>query len=135
MNNTEFHKIKNLIDDRGELNFFENNEIENFEIKRIYYIHNNTNNSPRGFHAHKNLKQLAICLKGSCKFILDDGKKRVETLLSNPSEGLFIDKMIWREMYDFSADCILLVLANMHHDEEDYIRDYEKFCESVNEIK
>jgi len=64
VNNIEFHKIKNFSDDRGELNFFENNEIKNFEIKRIYYIYNNTNNSQRGFHAHKNLKQLAICLKG-----------------------------------------------------------------------
>lgn len=68
----------------------------------------------RGFHAHINLKQIATVVKGSCKFVLDNGKEREEILLSNPNKGLFIEGLIWHEMYDFSEDCVLVVLANEH---------------------
>ena len=105
-----------------------------FEIKRIYYIYDLKKDIPRGFHAHKDLQQIAICIKGSCKFLLDNGKERVkDIILDSPNKGLFIDKMIWREMYDFSEDCVLLVLASDYYKENDYIRDYEEFLRSINE--
>jgi len=86
----------------------------------------------RGYHAHRDLQQVAICISGSCKFLLDDGRERVENvILDSPNKGLFIDKMIWREMYDFSDDCILLVLASEYYDESDYIRDYEEFLKLI----
>ncbi|MCO7051663.1 FdtA/QdtA family cupin domain-containing protein, partial [Proteus terrae] len=85
----------------------------------------------RGFHAHKKLKQLAICLKGSCDFIMDDGKKREKITLTSPDVGLIIDAMQWHEMHNFSEDCIILVLADDVYDESDYIRDYETFQKSI----
>ncbi len=119
----EFQK---RFDDRGSLSFVEGGIDIPFEIKRIYYLYN-LNDVHRGFHAHKNLNQVAICVNGSCTFVLDDGKTRQEVKLSKPNEGLFIDKMIWREMKDFSSDAVLLVLASEHYDESDYIRNYDEF--------
>jgi dTDP-4-dehydrorhamnose 3,5-epimerase-like enzyme len=123
-------------DERGSLIAIE--ELKNipFEIKRVYYIFNTKPNVRRGFHTHKNLKQVAICVKGSCKFLLDDGKERVdEIVLNKPNKGLLIEEMIWREMYDFSEDCVLLVLASEFYDESDYIRDYEEFVRMVEGVK
>ena len=118
-------------DDRGKLIAIE--ELKNIpiEIKRVYYIFDNKNNTKRGFHAHKNLQQVVICVKGSCKFLLDDGKERKEVVLDSPNKGLFIDKMIWREMYDFSEDCVLVILASDYYYESDYIRDYNEFLKLV----
>ena len=64
--------------------------------------------------------------------MLDDGKEKKEIVLDSPNKGLFIDKMIWHEMYDFSEDCVLVILANDYYDEGDYIRDYEEFLRVVN---
>ena len=74
---------------------------------------------------------MAICVKGSCIFVLDDGESREEIRLDSPNQGLLIEGLIWREMYDFSPDCILLVLASVHYDEGDYIRNYQEFIEEV----
>jgi len=114
-------------DDRGSLIALEEEHNIPFEIKRVYYMFNTKKDVRRGLHAHKKLKQVAIAMRGSCRFVLDDGKERVEILLDNPSQGLLIDSCIWREMYDFSEDCVLMVLADSHYDENDYIRDYEQF--------
>jgi len=114
-------------DDRGSLIALEEEHNSRFEIKRVYYMFNTKKDVRRGLHAHKKLKQVAIAMRGSCRFVLDDGKERVEILLDNPSQGLLIDSCIWREMYDFSEDCVLMVLADSHYDENDYIRDYEQF--------
>ena len=75
---------------------------------------------------------MAICVKGSCTFVLDDGKSKEEIKLDTPNKGLLIEGLIWREMYDFTPDCVLLVLASEHYDENDYIRDYDNFVEEVN---
>lgn len=119
--------FESLGDERGALVALEGNKNIPFDIKRIYYIFNTTAGVARGFHAHKALQQVAICLKGSCKFILTDGKKREEILLNKPDQGLVIGNMVWREMHDFSDDCVLLVLASEHYDESDYIRNYSDF--------
>lgn len=119
-------------DDRGSLVAIEEQVNIPFTIKRVYYIFDTLEGVRRGFHAHKDLKQIAIVLKGSCKFMLDDGKERTEILLNNPAQGLSIESMIWREMFDFSADCILMVLANKLYDESDYIRDYNQFIKIAN---
>ena len=123
-------------DERGKLIALEQFKNIPFEIKRVYYIFDLKNKIPRGFHAHKNLQQVVICLKGSCKFLLDNGEERVkDIILDSPNKGLFIDKMIWREMYDFSEDCVLLVLASDYYDEGDYIRNYGEFLKNVKEGK
>lgn len=125
-------EFKNLGDDRGNLVSFEGNRNIPFNIKRVYCIYATKDNVIRGLHAHKTLKQVAIALKGSCKFILDDGLKREEIILNSQTQGLLIDSCLWREMHDFSEDCVLMVLASQLYDESDYIRDYKEFqCVAV----
>lgn len=114
-------------DEKGSLIALEENKNIPFNIKRVYYIFGTKENVKRGFHAHKKLKQVAVCLHGACKFILDDGMSREEVQLNSPDKGLIIDEMTWREMYDFSEDCVLIVLASELYDENDYIRDYKEF--------
>ncbi len=104
-----------------------------FNIKRVYYIFDTKKNVERGFHAHKDLKQLCIAVKGSCTFIIDDGLKKEEIILDNPSQGLYIESLIWREMKDFSSDCVLVVLASEHYNESDYIRDYQEFLDAISQ--
>jgi dTDP-4-dehydrorhamnose 3,5-epimerase-like enzyme len=114
-------------DERGSLIALEGNKNIPFDIKRVYYIFDTKSNVRRGFHAHKKLKQLLVCVAGSCKILLDDGKSKEEISLDNPSKGLLIESMIWREMFDFSPDCVLMVLADDIYDERDYIRQYDEF--------
>ncbi|WP_114634236.1 sugar 3,4-ketoisomerase [Vibrio splendidus] len=116
-----------LGDERGSLVSLEEFGNIPFEIRRVYYIFDTKSQISRGFHAHKNLEQVAICVKGSCRIILDDGQSRESVVLDSPSKGLYIDNSKWREMHDFSQDCVLLVLASNAYDESDYIRDYDDF--------
>jgi len=119
-------------DERGSLVSLEEQKNIPFPIKRIYYMFDTKDKIRRGFHAHKKLKQLAIILKGSCRFLLDDGKEKIEVLLDNPAQGLYIESFVWREMFDFSDDSVLIVLADAVYDEGDYVRDYEEFTNMVN---
>ena len=116
-----------LGDDRGSLVALEAHKTVPFEIKRVYYIFGTQSGVARGFHAHRNLKQVAICVTGKCRMVLDDGATREEAWLDSPIKGLIIGNLVWREMHDFSADCVLLVLASEHYDETDYIRNYDDF--------
>lgn len=118
-----------LGDERGSLLALEGNKSVPFEIKRVYYIYGTQEGVARGFHAHKDLKQVAICLNGSCRFVMDNGVDKSEVILNSPSQGLLIDTMQWHEMYDFSRNCILLVLASDTYDEADYIRSYDVFMQ------
>ncbi|MCO4198562.1 FdtA/QdtA family cupin domain-containing protein [Aeromonas hydrophila] len=124
-----------LGDERGSLIALESNNQIPFNISRVYYLYDTKKGVARGFHAHKKLKQLAICIKGSCRFVMDDGDNKEEVILSTPDKGLLIDAMQWHEMYDFSDDCVLMVLANMPYDESDYIRDYDVFKTEVINVK
>ena len=120
-------------DERGSLISLEENKNIPFEIKRVYYIFNTVEGIRRGFHAHKKLKQVLVCVVGSCKILLDDGKSKEEVSLDNPNKGLLIESMIWREMFDFSPNCVLMVLANEVYDESDYFRDYQQFLSYLND--
>lgn len=128
----KFIQFQSHGDERGSLVALEDNKNIPFTIKRVYYLFNTKEGVHRGFHAHKKLKQLAVVLKGSCRFLLDDGKEKIDFLLDNPKQGLFIESYVWREMYDFSDDCVLLVLADSFYDEDDYIRNYDEFKKMVN---
>ena len=120
-------------DDRGALISLEENINVPFEIKRVYFIFNTNDGISRGFHAHKDLEQVALCVKGSCRLVLDNGKSRESIILDSPNKGIYIDNSKWREMHDFSEDCVLLVLASKVYDESDYIRDYKEFLRLTNE--
>ena len=124
--------FKPLGDERGSLIALESNKSVPFDIKRVYYIFGTKKSVSRGFHAHLNLKQVAVCVTGSCRFILDNGKQKEEIILDSATKGLLIEDLTWREMYDFSPDCVLMVLASEYYDESDYIRDYQEFLQIVN---
>ena len=123
----QFYKFKLSSDSRGSLVAIEELLDIPFRIKRVYFLFATRKDVRRGMHAHKQLQQILVCVSGSCKVLLDNGFERDEVVLDDPTKGLFIDKGIWREMYDFSHDAVLLVLASEHYSEEDYIRDYMKF--------
>ncbi|NIF31116.1 WxcM-like domain-containing protein [Enterobacter sp. Cy-643] len=114
-------------DERGSLVALETEKNIPFEIRRVYYLFDTKKDVIRGYHAHKALKQVAIAVRGSCKFTLDDGHERVDVILNNPAQGLLIESFMWREMSEFSDDCVLMVLADSQYDESDYVRDYEQF--------
>ncbi|APA83598.1 sugar 3,4-ketoisomerase [Francisella tularensis] len=120
-----------LGDSRGSLISLEQNKNIPFDIKRVYYIYGTQENIRRGFHAHKELKQVLVCVSGSCKVLVDDGNRKENILLDTPDKGLLISGLVWREMYDFSPDCVLMVLASDFYDESDYIRDYNDFLKEV----
>lgn len=122
-----------LGDERGSLVALEASRTVPFDIKRVYYIFDTKKGVSRGFHAHKNLKQVMVCVTGSCRLVLDRGQERQEVWLDSPTRGVVVEGLVWREMYDFSPDCVLLVLASEHYDEADYIRDYQEFLR-VSEI-
>lgn len=116
-----------LGDERGHLIAIETNRHVPFDIKRVYYLFGTKPEVARGFHAHRELQQVAICISGSCRFLMDDGVNKESVVLDNASQGLFIGPMQWHEMHDFSPDCVLMVLASDVYNERDYIRGYEEF--------
>ncbi|PKM77567.1 MAG: dTDP-6-deoxy-3,4-keto-hexulose isomerase [Firmicutes bacterium HGW-Firmicutes-15] len=118
-------------DERGSLIAIEENADIPFSIKRVYYIFNTQEGVNRGLHAHRTLRQVLVCVNGSCKILLDDGAEKVTVSMDKAFQGLLVDPMIWHEMYDFSVDCVLLALAGDFYDEKDYIRDYGEFSELV----
>lgn len=114
-------------DERGMLVALEEFTDIPFRIKRVYYMYDTLAGIVRGHHAHKSLEQILICIHGSCKIRLDNGREKKVVLLEKPYEGLYVANYMWREMYDFSSDAVLMVLASDIYKEEDYIRDYDEF--------
>jgi hypothetical protein len=122
-------KLFSVKDSRGALCAVEARKDVPFQIRRIFYIYENLDCLNRGYHAHYETKQFLICLKGSCTVQLKDLQGNVTTsILNSPDIGLFQDKLVWGEMYDFSADCIMLVLASLEYRESDYIRSRKDFA-------
>ena len=120
-------------DDRGQLVALEEFKDIPFRIKRVYYLYDTKENVTRGYHAHKSLEPILICVHGSCKIRLDNGSEKKVVPLEKPYEGLYVSNAMWREMFDFSPDAVLMVLASELYDEADYIRDYDEFLRYVAE--
>lgn len=125
--NTALIPLQIHSDDRGSLIALENGHNLPFDVKRVYYIYNTNPDIARGFHAHKKLKQLLIAVSGSVTIKCEYNGQKKNYLLNKLDEGLLIEGLVWRKMYDFSPDCVLLVLANEYYSEADYIRDYDRF--------
>lgn len=124
-------EFQTLGDSRGSLIALEVERQVPFDIKRAYYIFDTKSGVRRGFHAHKKLQQVAVCVRGACSFLLDDGVDQAIVRLDQPNRGLYIGAMLWREMFDFTEDCVLLVLADEVYDESDYIRSHADFLRSL----
>lgn len=120
----KFQKNEN---NRGSLISLEEHMNIPFKIKRVYYIYDVPNNSRRGFHSHKKLKQVLICISGSIKIDLEYENNRKTILLDDPSKGLYIGANVWREMYNFTQGAVLMVIASELYNEDDYVRDYSLF--------
>ncbi|OZQ65287.1 dTDP-6-deoxy-3,4-keto-hexulose isomerase [Paenibacillus sp. VTT E-133280] len=118
-----------LGDERGHLTVIEAENTIPFDIKRVFYIYGTLSNIRRGYHAHYKTRQALISVSGSCKVYLDNTKRKTDILLDSPTKVLVLEPNDWHEMYDFSSDCVLLVLASHLYDSADYIRDYDKFVE------
>ena len=125
--NCSLHHFAAIADDRGALVALEAGRQVPFGIARVYYIYGTSGGQARGFHAHRALEQMAICVSGSCTMVIDDGRERRQVALARPDEGLYLGPMIWHEMHDISPDAVLLLLASAPYDEADYIRDYAEF--------
>ncbi len=122
-------------DERGWLVALEASPEVPFPIRRVYYIFGTDPGFRRGRHAHRNLRQLAVCVAGSCRFVVDDGSTRSDYHLNRNTLGLLLEPMTWREMYDFSPDCVLMVLASERYDPSDYIFEYPQFLAEVEALR
>jgi len=133
--NCELIELKQIVDDvDGVLSVAEGSSQIPFAIRRVYYIYGIHNSkAKRGFHAHKHLEQAIFCVHGSFKLLADDGNYKQYFYLNDPNCGLYIGKKLWHTMFDFSNDCILLVIASEKYEESDYIRNYDEFIEYINE--
>ncbi len=121
-------------DDRGHLVIVEGLKDIPFEIKRIFYIYGTGKDVVRGQHANRKSQFVLINVKGSSKVKVKDGQGNEATFsLNRPHTGIYLPNMIWKEMYDFSEDSVLLCLASEHYDSQEYIRDYAEFVKLINE--
>lgn len=139
MNNVKMMEFRDIVDKKnmerpsGHLTPIEGNKDVPFDIKRIYYLTRVPENTIRGFHAHKKLQQVLLCLNGKVTISVATPYEKELITLDDPAKGLYIGPMIWREMYDFSPGSVLVVLASEYYNEADYIRDYRAYCEMAQE--
>lgn len=120
-----------LGDERGKLVVIEGGSTIPFDIKRVFYIYDSVDTVVRGQHANRESEFVLINVAGQSKVRITDGEEEFVVELNRPMMGVYIPKMIWKDMYDFSADSVLLVLASTHYDGMEYIRDYEEYLKEV----
>ncbi len=118
-------------DPRGNLTFIEGCRHIPYDFRRVYYLYDVPAGEERGGHSHKQCHEFLIAISGSFDVTLDDGKQKTTYTLNRPYQGLLIVPGIWRTLENFAAGSVCLVLASDHFDEDDYIRDYETFIQSV----
>ena len=126
-------KFKEFGDKRGQMVIVEGNESIPFEIKRVFYIYGTVPGVIRGQHANKESEFVLINVSGTSKVKITDGKESMVVDLDEPMKGIYIPKMMWKDMYDFSADSVLLVLSSAHYDAGEYIRNYENYIQMLKE--
>ena len=125
-------QFKEYGDERGNLVVAEGDGMDiPFDIKRVFYMYGSDPDIIRGQHANRQTEFVLINVSGSSKVLVDDGQTKEVVTLDKPRMGLYLGKMIWKEMYDFSADSVLLVLASRHYEEQEYIRNYDVFLNEL----
>ena len=122
-----------LGDERGKLVVIEGGQAIPFEIKRVFYIYDSDDTVVRGQHVNRQSEFVLINVAGSSKVRITDGEEEIVVELSRPMTGVYIPRMIWKDMYDFSPDSVLLCLSSEHYDPNEYIRSYDEFVRIVNE--
>jgi dTDP-4-dehydrorhamnose 3,5-epimerase-like enzyme len=124
-------ELPKISDPRGNLTFIESGCHVPFEIRRVYYLYDVPGGATRAGHGHKTLEQLMIAMSGSFDVELDDGRAKKKYHLNRSSYGLYIPRMIWREIDNFSSGSVCMVLASNLFDEQDYYRDYQGFLRAA----
>lgn len=115
----------------GNLNAIEGGQDVPFDVRRVYYITQVPAGVTRGFHSHRKLEQVLLCPNGSVSIRVKTPFEEEVVPLNDPSQGLYIGHMVWREMFDFTPGAVLLVLASEHYTEDDYIRDYSQYLKEA----
>ena len=123
--------LPQIQDPRGDLTFIEGGNHIPFNIARVYYLYNVPVDAQRGGHAHRNLEQVIFALSGSFRIKTDDGNLKSEYWLRNPNKGLYVNRLVWREIDCFSQGAVCMVIASKRYDESDYFRDYNHFLAEV----
>ena len=121
------HALSEVADLRGNLVAGEIGKFLPFDAKRFFIVHGVSSREIRGQHAHRKCHQFLVCVRGSCRVIADDGKRREEFVLDSPARGVYLPPLTWGVQYDYSADAALLVFASHAYDPADYVRDYDEF--------
>ena len=125
--------LPKIEDPRGNLSFIEGENHIPFEIKRTYLIYDVPGGQVRGGHAYKELQEFIVALSGSFDVVLDDGKGKKTYSLNRSYYGLYVPKMVWRSMENFSTNALCMTLASTPYDKDDYLRDYNKFKKLIND--
>ena len=124
-------EFNQLGDKRGHLVVVEGMRDIPFEMKRMFYIYGTDKNIVRGQHANKISRFVLINLVGECKIKVNDGKNEEIVILDKPHKGVYLDKMVWKDMYDFSKDSVLLVISDNYYDSKEYIREFKDFKQYI----
>jgi len=124
-------ELPKIMDQRGNLSFIEQNKHIPFEIKRVYWIYDVPGGQIRGSHAYKTLQEFIVALSGSFDVVLHDGKNEKKYSLNRSYYGLYVPKLYWRRLENFSTNAVCLILASDFYDEKDYIRNFEEFVKMV----
>ena len=128
LNEPKIIQLPKIVDERGNLSFIEQNKHVSFDIKRAYWIYDVPGGECRGAHGYRKNQEFVVALSGSFDVILDDGRGKTQTFHLNRSYyGLYVPKMMWRVMENFSTNSLALVLSSTEYDKADYIFDYEEF--------
>lgn len=131
MNSPKIIQLPKITDARGNLSFFENSVQLPFEIKRVYWVYDVPGGEIRGGHAYKINSEFIVALSGSFDVVIDDGQKKQVYTLNRSYYGLYVPKLLWREINNFSTNSLALIAASTLFDESDYIRDYASFRKMV----
>lgn len=135
LKNSKIIPLPKILDPRGNLSFFENSNQIPFEIKRTYWIYDVPGGEIRGGHAFKDSHEFIIALSGSFDVVLSDGEKEIKYSLNRSYEGLYVPKMLWRSLENFSTNSLALIVSSILYDQKDYIRDFEEFKTIIDETK
>jgi oxalate decarboxylase/phosphoglucose isomerase-like protein (cupin superfamily) len=124
--------LPKILDERGNLSFFESNNQVPFSIARSYWIYDVPGGETRGGHAYQSLHEVIIALSGSFEVVLHDGKREIKYILNRSYTGLYVPNMIWRQLENFSTNSLALICADQPYKASDYIRDFDSFLKMKN---